>query len=98
MDTNLHECFRSPRRPVSRNLSDLECLPRRSCSKAGGGPPQDGFAVANLTPLFSDRECNCRPAPQEETPCSIWLNCLDIFDALRVKDAYAPRRKQGESA
>jgi len=42
---------------------DLECLPRRSCSKAGGGPPQvrtqdgfvrrrNGFAVVNLTPLF----------------------------------------------
>jgi hypothetical protein len=24
------------------------------------------------------------------------LNCLDNFDALRVKDVYAPKRKQGE--
>jgi hypothetical protein len=48
MDTNSHECFRSPQR-------HLEC----------GG----------LTPLFSDRECDC----------SICLNCLDNLDALRVK-------------
>src|SRR6476659_7267148 len=61
MDTNSHECFRSPQRP-------LEC----------GG----------LTPLLF------RP----RTRCSTWLNCLDNFDALRVKDVYAPKRKQGESA
>jgi len=35
---------------------------------------------------------------QEETHCSIRLNCLDILDALRVKDVYAPKLKQGESA
>jgi hypothetical protein len=34
---------------------------------------------------------------QEEKHCSIWLNCLDSFDALRIKDVYAPKRKQGES-
>jgi len=28
---------------------------------------------------------------------SISLNCLDTFDALGVKDVYAPKRKQGES-
>ena len=29
-------------------------------------------------------------AHEQETHCSIWLKCLDIFDALRVKDVYAP--------
>jgi hypothetical protein len=35
----------------SRKLSELECLPRRNCVNALGDPPQDGFAVAILTPL-----------------------------------------------
>jgi len=47
MDTNRHEQFRGE--------AALECLPRRSAAKAGGGPPQDGFAVANLTPLSGAR-------------------------------------------
>ena len=36
-------------------------------------------------------------ADEEEAHCLILLNCLDSFDALRVKDVYAPKRKQGES-
>jgi hypothetical protein len=34
--------------------------------------------------------------PKKKTHCKISLNCLDSFDALRVKDVYAPKRKQGE--
>ena len=34
---------------------------------------------------------------KEQKHCLIWLNCLDNFDALRVKDVYTPKRKQGES-
>jgi hypothetical protein len=34
---------------------------------------------------------------QKERHCSIWLNCLDNLDALRVKGVYTPKRKQGES-
>jgi hypothetical protein len=47
--TNRHE-FSGP-----KAFGALECLPRRSSAKAGGGPPQDGFALANLTPLSEAR-------------------------------------------
>jgi hypothetical protein len=53
------------------------------------------FQIANAT---AGRHRGRSFDREEQTHCSIWLNCLDIFDALRVKDVYAPKRKQGESA
>ena len=82
MDTNSHECFLSPRATFG--------VPAASELREGVRRLDAAFfQTANAT---ADQQ------PQEETQCSIWLNCLDIFDALRVKDVYAPKRKQGESA
>ena len=57
------------------------------------------FGVRRLDAAFLQiANATADQQPQEETHCSIRLNCLDILDALRVKDVYAPKLKQGESA
>jgi hypothetical protein len=54
------------------------------------------FGVRRLDAAFLQMaNATADQQPQEET---IWLNCLDIFEAFRVKGVYAPKRKQGESA
>ena len=57
------------------------------------------FGVRRLDATFLQiANATADQQPQEESHCSLWLNCLDNFDALRVKGIYAPKRKQGESA
>jgi hypothetical protein len=98
MDTNSHECFRSP-----HSNSDGYIYPDANCycyTYRYSNPSYAHTDSETYTRSAASADAGTAPVSllyQKERHCSIWLNCLDNLDALRVKGVYTPKRKQGES-